>query len=515
MILQNTTSMPILGYYDGNSIAAAKKLSEAYNKSVVNLNPRKFLGFDLDLPKELKHLRGRLNIDDRVLEIHLNENTTLIVPSVYSNLVTTRKYFEISGEQNNLLEVSSLDESILLKGKAGGKKAFKAGMKSAKKFFTRDIEVKNPNDIRDLAENIADDLNKVLGGEVLKKKEFINFVKEFIENPHKGKSVDSLYQKMFDSAIQTKNVEKVILEVAKVINESRNRKGFIKGRTQVSKLKKEIARAYGVKPGQIEKRSNTEFFPKLKNIANITVHLFKALIKSLKAAVSGGFAVKVGSVGIGSTITSIIEFFFWKAMSLLGWSLGIDFSKEEIIQKSENIGGVLESAKNVVIDAVNLALKGASEAFVFIATNAFNVVKASTQWIEELPALKYLKWPFVAILTYVCIVSIIDMLKSFKEIKQIRTVDNLELAGQMSKEELTNNFGFDKILASEMIMFVISAHIQNATMKNKGNFSGDELKRLEYLSVQIENTGKKYCKGGIKLTTNYTKSIVKDLISIF
>jgi len=507
--------MPILGYYDNDIVEVSRKLGEAYNKSVTSLNPHKFLGFDLDLPSDLMGLRGRLNKEDRVLEIHYNKNTTLIVPSVYSNLVTTRKYFEISGEQNSLLEASSLDESILLKGKAGGKKSFKAGMKSAKKFFTRDIEVKNPNDIRDLAENITSDLNKILGGEVLEKEEFVSFVKDFIENPHKGKSIDNLYQKMFDSAIQTKNVDKVISEVVKVIDQSRNYKGFIKGRTQVSSLKKEIASAYGVKPSQIEKRSNTEFLPKLKNAANIIVHLFKALIKSLKAIVSGGFSVKIYSVGVGSTIISIFEFFFWKVMTMLGWSIGIEIDKDELIQRSEKIEGFFASAKDELAGLFNLAFEGFADAFVWIVSRAFSILKASTQWIEELPALEYLKWPFVAFLAYTCITQIIQIFKHVKEIKHIRTIDNLELAGQMSKEELTNNFGFDKILASEMIMLVISTHIQGAIIKNKGNFSDGELKRLEYLSVQINNTGKKYCEGGIKLTTKYTKNIIKELISIF
>ena len=515
MILENASSMPILGYYDNNIIKVSKSLGEAYNNSIVNLDPHKFLGFDLKLPKELMGLRGRLNKEDRVLEIHYNENTTLIVPSVYSNLVTTRKYFEISGEQNSLLEVSSLDESILLKGKAGGKKAFKAGMKSAKKFFTRDIEVKNPNDIRDLSENIASDLNKILGGEVLKKKEFVDFVKEFIENPHKGRSIDNLYQKMFDSAIQTKNLDKVIVEITKKINESRNYKGFLKGRSSVSNLKKEIADAYNVEVSQIEKRSQSEFLPKIRNAASIVVNLFKTLIKGLKAAITGGFSIQIAAKGIGSTIISIIEFCFWKLCSLLAWTMGISLNKEKVIEQSENIEGFLESFKSSFMKMYNLAANGISEAFEYIVTYAFSVLKGSMSWMESLPVLKYIKWPFVAILTYICIKSIISMFRSINEIKQVRSIDNLEVVGQMSREELTNNFGFDKILASEMIMLVISTHIQNAVIKNKGSFSDDELKRLEYLSVQIKNTGKKYCDDGIKLTTNYTKNIVKELISIF
>ena len=424
MILENTTSMPILGYYDNNAISAAKKLSEAYNKSVVNLNPHKFLGFDLELPRELKQLRGRLNKDDRVLEIHFNENTTLIVPSVYSNLVTTRKYFEISGESNSLLEVSSLDESILLKGKAGGKKAFKAGMKSAKKFFTRDVEVKNPNDIRGLAENISSDLNKILGGEVLKKKEFVDFVKEFIENPHKGRSIDKLYQKMFDSAIQTKNVDKVISAIAKRINQNRSRKGMIKGMTAISELKEDISSAYSIDFSEINKRSESdESFPKIKNAISIVKNMLKGLVRALKAAISGGVGYMVASKGVIATLIKIAEFIVYKGLSLFCYAIGLDINTVDSVSEFSDR---FSQIKGSILDQIASGAKLFGESILGVVSGLTDIVSSKLQvtatWLESLPFLENLKIPIICLLVIYFVMNLKAMFKHIIAVKKIRSI---------------------------------------------------------------------------------------------
>lgn len=512
MIIDNMKQIPIIGFYNEEIQRVSEQIANSYNESLNSLNKRNFLGFDFNLNETLKGKKASLNIEDRVLEIYYNDHTTLIIPSLYITENTAKKYFDVG--QQKLFE-NKLEEINILKGKGGGLKSFKKGMKSARKFFTKNVEIKNISGIESLSESIVASLRKVLGGDVVKKDEFLNFVKEFIQNPHAGGSIDTLYEKMFNSAIQTKNLDRVLSVIENKINESRNYKGFLKGKGAFNKFEKDIAKAYGVDIKDLSRRNQSEGFPALKRFASTVVHIFKAMIASFKAAAYGGLGYTIAENGLNKTIVMFIEFVFWKLVSLIGWTLGIDTNNKQIDKTS---GGMLDSFENFkegLKEFTNTTMSGVASAFESLVNHIFTILKDSLGYLDSTPILKYLRYPSVALVIYLCVRNIIKFTSHIRQIKNMNTVSVTELAGQLSKEELTNNFGFDKVLASEMIMIVITEHIDHVLLHKKSKFSPDELKRLEMFRAQINRTGKKYCKEGIKLSTNYTRNIIKEFISIF
>lgn len=507
MFITEITSMPVIGYYNEEAASFSKKLAEIYKNCTEKINNKKFLGFDLSLPDYLKNKKASFNIEDRVLEIHINENTSLVVPSLYITKEQVSKYFDIG--QQKLFE-NSLIEISILKGKGGGTKAFKAGMRNAKKFFTRNVEIKNVEDIESLAESISISLNKCLGGNVLDKTDFTEYVKRFIVNPSEGNSIDNLYEKMFNASLQTAKLDKVLNVISTQINKNRNFKGFIKGKSSIKELEKSVALAYGVDIKDLKARNKSEKMPALKNFLSKLVQIFKSIISSFKAAASGGLAYTLAQNGIGKTTLIMIQYVFKAIIKLVAWSLGIEASTKASGDSSQ-IGGLYEEFKNKFFEYTDTAVSGLAKAFDFV----ISTIGDAMQNLESLPVLKYAKYPGVALLIYLCVVNLIDFVNNIRKLKDLSMTSNVEVAGLLSKEELSNNFGLDKILASEMIMVVITEHIDYALMRKKESFTNDEYKRLEMLKNQINKTGKQYCKEGIKLSSKYTQSLIKDFINMF
>ena len=507
MYITNVTSMPVIGKYDSNIKQISESLANAYNNAIEKVNSKKFLGYDFSLPVIFENKKASFNIEDRVLEIHINENTSVILPSLYITKEKASKYFDIG--QQRLFE-NKLSEISILKGKGGGTKAFKAGMKSARKFFTKSVEIKNVEDIESLAESISLSLNKCLGGNVLDKTDFTEYVKRFIINPSEGKSIDHLYEKMFKSSLQTAKLDKVLNVVAAQINKNRNFKGFLKGKSSIKELEKSVALAYGVDIKDLKARSKSEKMPAVKNFLSRLVQIFKSIVSSFKTVASGGLAYTLAQNGIGKSTLIMIQYVFKAIIKLVAWSLGIKASAKPVGDPSQ-IGGFYEEFKTKFFEYTDTAVGGLAKAFDFV----LSTIGDAMQNLESLPVLKYAKYPGIALLIYLCVVNLIDFVNNIRKLKDLSMASNVEVAGLLSKEELSNNFGLDKILASEMIMVVITEHIDYALMRKKENFTSDEYKRLEMLKNQINKTGKQYCKEGIKLSSKYTQSLIKDFINMF
>ena len=81
MKIVNMEYAPIIGYQNKKTKDLSRKIAKLYNESIDIVNNKLFLGFDLKRCDEMKDLTASFNFEDNVLEIHVSEGTSILVPS--------------------------------------------------------------------------------------------------------------------------------------------------------------------------------------------------------------------------------------------------------------------------------------------------------------------------------------------------------------------------------------------------------------------------------------------------
>tara|TARA_B100000212_G_scaffold342354_1_gene329033 strand:- start:38 stop:1558 length:1521 start_codon:yes stop_codon:yes gene_type:complete len=494
---------PVEGPYDEKIINLSKKIAVSYNESIENLNPNLFLGFEFKNIPELKNKRASLNFKNKILEVNINKETKIIIPSVYASASELSKFFEFKNERKfkddiilqEIVNRNSIEETFRLKGKADSIfSGIKSGLKSAKKYFKSEITIQNPESVEELAANISSDLFKVLSIDS-GKQGLMQVIENFIINEDDS-SIDKLYNSFFQTSISTKHVQECIGNIKKLIAE-KTKEGEIKGKIDNSDILDQIAKSYGVEKKDISSRNEKNIFAGVDKIYTYISKGISIMINALKGLTFSAAAYEAFNNGVGSLVTKIIKYTISGCLNVVQYF--IQTSSEAVQMADAALRG-----DSSILDKVFAALTKANE---FITGKGIDSIDYGQGWlleklsvvtntIESLPyigVIKYLLFVYFAIMALKYIYNIV---KDLFKIKSKSQTDAEKLFARMSEENLTSNFGFDKILATESIITIIVSHLDAAIQSNK--FSKEEKDRLKSLINAFYKSHKVKTKEGIR-----------------
>ena len=493
LYVKNMVSAPIVGVYDESILELSAKIAESYNRSINKVNNNLFLGFEFQNIPELKNITANLNLKKRVLEINISRNTQIIIPSKYATIKELNEYFDFSNEKKILDEIilekkmlskNSLLEDFKLKGKADSIFSdISSGIDSAKKIFQQQIEIKNAESINHLAKNISNDLKRILKIKP-ETSAIVNVISNFIING-KANDLNQLYDGLFNSTLQSVYVDDCISNIHNVIV-AKMKDGEFSGRTKDSDMLTIVANSYRADAVEIEKRLKSPTVIKkvsrIKNIIENAVSTTVSALQSITFSAAGFYTLWAGIIGL---LGKVVEYILSLAIEIIQYLLG----GNDDISAAKGIIGKLVATKNWVVE-------NGGDVVQKVSGVAVDEMTKLTSKLEALPFFRVGKCLVGALLLYIAFKYILRTINSYFGLTDEFSTENERLAARISEEQLSNNFGFDKILATEGVIAIMVGHIQNAI--DTKSFSTEEENRLKDIIRALYKTHKKKTKEGIK-----------------
>lgn len=500
------TIAPIIGKINEETISLAEKIAKVYNDSIKEVNDKTFLGFNFKIIPELKDKKASLNFIDNLLEIHVNKNAKIIIPSRRTDEYTLAKFFEFNNAINNLdnnchilLENSfnknSLKESMTLKGKASRfiSSKIKSGIESAKKIISGEIEIQNPESLKDLSNNINRDLNKILDLELGEDK-ITKAISDFVKNGNVS-NINDLYNMIFESSLKSKFANECKKNVYNI---------FKKHDGSLDKNKKElnakvidiVANSYDTDVKSIESRSDKDYLKIVKKAYTIISKSINVIINTLKGAVYTVGAYIAFSEGIGSLIMKVADWVSSGLKNLIQLILGPSSSEQQMAKALSQSEGFIDKAVGYINIGLQKGMTTGLDKLDGFKTFILDLGSEAATSVESLPYIGTVKYLVFAALVILALISIKNLFKDMIDIKDIQKTSGKDIAADFSIDSLTSNGGFDKIFVTEAIMCIVTVHIESS-LKN-ANLSSEEKERLKKLNHAIYNSHKKKTKEGIR-----------------
>lgn len=528
LLLEDITSVPIIGLYNDDTLSLSKKIANSINETINNINLNHFLGFNFKAINELRGCKSSYNFKDRILEIHYNKYTTFVVPSLYSEYHHICKYFNIKENKNFLFESKveesfkslSLFENITMKGDAGGifSKAIKTGKKTAARYFKHEIKIENSNSILSMAESINRDIERILG--VSQGKTFIqNKITDFLVNADTV-NVQELYDNIFNANIQSKYVKEYKRNFESFFNDRRV-SGELFGKSTEKEVSEMIAKSYNVSVDELKKSNALQtksIIEKAKRILSIVTNSLEGAIHSVFSLLFGTLSFSTFIDGIGATVSKIISFSLSKIFDFLRWAFSIEYTADVQAKPDGNFfdsfSSAYENAKIMASNAKESVTQGLYDTWNFILKHVLSMVDTSqkvilnslgevTSKIESLPYINYAKYAVATILFYFFVKNLISLFKNIISIFLGHKIEDEALYSRLSPEKIINNFGFDKIIVTEAITYILSAHIDKAL--KEGVFNVEEKARLKLMYTKLKSVYKEKCDEGIRFFVKEVK----------
>lgn len=492
--IENMLIAPILGSNDQKTIKIAKKLAEAYNKSIHLIDDSLFLGFKMSSIPELQNATASFNFEKRMLEINVNEYSQILIPSRHANFEHINEYFEFNRVQNISSEIilekslnkkRLLSEDFTFKGKGDSLfKSISSGIESAKKIFRKEIKIENAESIERLAENIASDLQRILKINV-GTSALIQVISNFVITGDASK-INDLYNVIYENTIQSAYIDGAISDIHKLIVVDMKDGEFF-GRTKDSDIISSLAKSYGdVDEKTIKSRMKSpKIIKKIKSIKAVLDNAFNFIISAAK-----GFTFSLAGFytlwkGVGALIFKIVSLILKTVTEIVQYLLG---GSTEIAEDSTFLER-LTFYKNWIVEKGGDAIEN-------ISSYALEKTGDISSKIESLDYICVLKYALGAFLLYVALKNIKSAINSYFGLTDEFSTENERLAARISEEQLSNNFGFDKIVATEGIITVLISHIQHAIEND--NFNEEEKKRLKGIVRAFYSSHKIKTDEGIK-----------------
>lgn len=501
-IINNIEILPIFGKYNNNAIKISKFFAKLYNKQIKENYNHDFI---IDYLNNNNFIY-ELNKTNKTIEIIINENCFVVYPTLFINENNLNILFEFKNNKNISLNERKkfrfLFEDFNLKGKAGSfiTKKISGNLKSVKEFIKGNIEIKNSKNIDELCNSICENLHDIINVDI-NKQEFNENIIDFIKTGNKS-NINIFYDKLFNMSLETKFIDDVILNINKFINEKTDL-GEIKGYINDSQILNTIARSYNVDVSIIKKRNgSSSFIKKSKKFISIIDKSLSAFYNICKSGIGSLAAYNIFQNGVISFITKIISFCIKNILSLVSYLISQNDNTKQMsnaILKSDD-SSIFEKTAAILTKANNYITSDMFTHINKIQEFIFNKIGLLSKTIEDLPYINSIKIFICVLICYIIIKNILDFIKNISQIKKETSTESEKVFARFNKEMLKNNFGFDKILASEIIICILSNNIQHY-IKNK-DFSKSEIKRLNELNNILINSHSIKTKEGIKIFFN-------------
>ena len=506
IFIKNMENAPIVGAYNEEIISLSKKIAEAYNASINNISPKKFLGFSFKRIDELKNYKASLNFDDRTLEININENTKIIIPSAYSEVKHLNKYFEFSSNFKNdsllfenAINKYNITEKFSLKGKAPKffSRNIKSGIKSAKKFFSRDIELSSESSstIDQISTNIVKDMKKILGVDVDSEKLSIA-IKGFMTEGN-SESLNKLYDEIYKSTLETKYVKSCSEEIKKIVSKSKVYEE-IKGATPDSEILDAVAKSYNVSEKDLEERNQDKKFTEvISKIHTYITNGFGAILNGIKGVLLSAAAFETFRNGVLSLMSKTIKYTIKGVIKLIQMILGPTAQRksyEDALIKGDT--GILDKTAAYLSKVNSYVTTEGLDSIDALQSTLLDKVGKITSYVEDLSYFGTIKYLVFILIAYLAFKYIYNFITNISTISKQGKTDNKDLALNFSIDDLASNFGFDKILATEGIMYIIIAHLQSAI--DKKQLQSPEASKAKDIIRLIHKSHKVKTKEGIR-----------------
>lgn len=522
MKIVNMKSVPIVGYQNEEIRILSRKIAKAYNESVDFIDKKLFLGFRLKKLDELKGTTASLNFKDNILEINISNGTTLLIPSRNIDEYTACKLFNFNeiydlDKKSHVLLENKLNKYNLLETRTGKGQASSwvsdkvaSGLASAYAIVGKDIEIKNPETISDLANNINSDIKKHLDMEPGHDK-IINAISGFITTGDVNK-IDKLYSIITDNSLKSKYAKKV----SDVINkEFSNELGDIEKGKKVldTKIDEIVAGAYDTNAAIIRSRLADETFKDfVTRFYTYFSNGLSMIFDSIKAIISSIITYKFTFTGVITTITEAGEFIIGKFCDLLAYAIG---PAKENIEMADQLTKS-DSYRDQIVGWFNKAIQSGQDLGVKIVGGvdalqtelSKNFAEYVTKPIDDSAYGKIIAYTVAVIITFYCIIKLKNVLLNALGILDQHRTSAEDAFMNFNINHITSKAGFDKIFVIEAIMTIMSQHINSAIKNDKlDRFEKERLKKLNHLLV---NTSKKKTKKGIKIFIDNIEEYIKE-----
>lgn len=506
MIVENMTIAPIVGRVNEEAIRLAEITAKAYNKSIKEINEKTFLGFDFKVIPEFKDKKASLDFINNILEIHVNENSKIIIPSRRTDEYTLTKFFEFSNVSNNLdnnchvllensLNRNSLKETMTLKGKASSfiSSKIKSGIKTAKKMISGEIEIKNPESLKELSSNINSDLNKILDLELGEEK-ITKAIADFVENEDSS-NINELYNVIFESGLKStfaSECKKNVYDIFKKQDGSldKNKKEFN------SKILDIVANSYNTDLDSITSRNAKDHLSIVKKAYAIVSKSINMIINTLKGAVYTVGAYLAFTEGVGSLIMKVADWVSSGLKNLIQLVLGPSSSEKQMAKALTQSDGLIDKAVGYINIGLQKGMTTGLDKLDGFKTFILDIGADIATKIESLPYIGTVKYLIFAALVIMSLIAIKNLFKDMIAIKDTQKTSGESVSADFSIDSLTSKGGFDKVFVTEAIMCIITAHIESSLKNSK--FTSEEKERLKKLNHTIYNSHKKKTKEGIR-----------------
>tara|TARA_B100001094_G_scaffold333255_1_gene409928 strand:+ start:1809 stop:3464 length:1656 start_codon:yes stop_codon:yes gene_type:complete len=511
MKIINMKSAPIVGYQNKEIISLSKKIAKAYNESVDIIDKKLFLGFKFKRINELKDVTASFNFKENILEINITDSTTILVPSRRIDEYTACKLFNFNeiyslDKKSHVLLESRFNKYNLLETRTGKGQAsswvadkMTAGLASAYAIVGKDIEIENPETIRELAKNINSDIKKHLDMEPGQDK-FIDAISGFIVSGD-VKKIDSLYDIITKNSLKSKYAKKVSDAINK---EFTNEFGEIEKGKKVldSRIDEIVAEAYGTHASIIKTRLADETFKSfMTRFYTYFANGLGMIFDTVKAVIASFITYKFTFDGVMTTITQAGEYIIQKFCDLLKYLIGpskSNIKSADLLIASDEWGDQLVGWFNKTIQSgQELAVRVVSVVDSIQSTLLSKFSEYVTQPIDSSPYGKMIAYTVAIIITVYSIIKLKNVILNALGILDQHRTSAEDAFMNFNINHITSKAGFDRIFVIESIMTIISMHIKNAIQKEKLNkLEKERLKKLNHLLV---NTSKKKTKKGIKI----------------
>lgn len=509
MIIENMTQAPIVGYYNENIVEFAKKVAQAYNNSVNKTNVGSLLGYDLDIIPEIKGKKANFSLQEGMLEIILSKNTQVLLPSLYVESKSLHKYFTFENEnkldeillEKNILQKHLLSEAISVKGAAtSAKKNIRKGIESAKEIFSNkeEVEIKSPETIEEICDGIEkdlqDNLNFTPGRDML-----IKTISGFVRSGSK-KELQDFYNILFESAIESKYIDKVVSDIHDLCEEKLEYGEYI-GKVKDKNIIKTFAKAYGETDTAIIKQrlEETGALKKINKIKRIGMNWLSVLSNGIKGLVIGATAISTALDGLIATMMKSANLVLKLVNALAQFFVA---TEESVFEKLWNTDwwGAGETLLQKFITGTTWLF---SSSYDFISSNLVDsITKLESKGL-------FICIRVAALAYFACLMSALwrETSNAYFRIDDDTGTDAESVLSKYSKERLKSNFGFDKALATDAILAVIVTNVTSALENKNSNLSKEEEKRLKELVRAIYKSHKEKTKEGIRTFIKEASSI--------
>ena len=367
----------------------------------------------------------------------------------------------------------------------------KKGIDTAKSILKGDseIEIKSPETIEQICEGIEKDLKSHLNV-TPGRDNLIKSISGFVRSGDK-RQIQDLYDVLFDSAIESKYIDKVVSDIHKLV-EDKLEYGEYVGKVKDKDILKTFAEAYGDTDIKIIKQRMEESgaLKKVGKITRIAANWKTVVSKSLQGIVITLTGISTAMDGLIATImktcnlvlkiiNSLSQFFLQTNDSVFAKLFKLDFAgaTTTFLQKCATFGtwivsGGYDLISSNLVDSITM-LEGQG---LFICI--------------RLLALAYAAYLMVNLFR--------ERSNAYFRLEADTGTDAETVLARFSKERLRNNFGFDKALATDAILATIVSNVEAALKNKKANLTKEETKRLKDLIRAIYKSHKEKTREGIR-----------------